>query len=59
MTEYIARPSDANEIAANGAKMVVTRFAPSPNGSASGPRLSAICAHDFARAHGGPIFASD
>lgn len=32
----------------------VTRFAPSPNGQLHlGHALSALCAHDFARAHGG------
>ena len=33
---------------------VVTRFAPSPNGALHlGHAFSAMCAHDFARAHGG------
>lgn len=33
---------------------VVTRFAPSPNGALHlGHAYSALCAHDFARAHGG------
>jgi glutamyl-Q tRNA(Asp) synthetase len=36
------------------ADQVVTRFAPSPNGYLHiGHALSAICAHDFARAHAG------
>jgi glutamyl-Q tRNA(Asp) synthetase len=63
MTVFIALPKDvakdvakdANDIAAIGSgQMVVTRFAPSPNGNLHvGHALSVICAHDFARLHGG------
>ena len=55
MTEFIAIPS----IGAFGQQHgkhggVVTRFAPSPNGYLHiGHAHAAICAHDFARAHGG------
>ena len=36
---------------------VVTRFAPSPNGQLHvGHALSALCAHDFARVHGGQFY---
>jgi glutamyl-Q tRNA(Asp) synthetase len=59
MTVFIALPKDvakdAKEMAAIGSgQMVVTRFAPSPNGNLHvGHAQSAICAHDFARFHGG------
>jgi glutamyl-Q tRNA(Asp) synthetase len=55
MTEYIAIPDFAalrqqHDLAA----IVVTRFAPSPNGYLHiGHALSAICAHDFARNYNG------
>ncbi len=55
MTEYIAIPDDAAFAQQYDLpRQVVTRFAPSPNGYLHiGHALSAISAHDFARAHGG------
>ncbi len=60
MTEYIAMPPDlamqdtAPRLQGRHSNGVVTRFAPSPNGNLHiGHAQSAICAHDFARAHGG------
>jgi glutamyl-Q tRNA(Asp) synthetase len=60
MTEYIAMPPNLPfggvplERWEKQLKDVITRFAPSPNGNLHiGHAQSAICAHDFARAHGG------
>ncbi len=59
MTEFIALPGHVSlllQAALDQAAgpMVVTRFAPSPNGNLHiGHALSAISAHDFARSHGG------
>ncbi len=67
MTEFIALPGQVSllpQAAQNlgvgasfgsmAGSMVVTRFAPSPNGNLHvGHALSAISAHDFARSHGG------
>lgn len=51
MSQYIVLPTD-NTIAMQD--NVVTRFAPSPNGYLHlGHAYAAICAHDFARVHGG------
>jgi glutamyl-Q tRNA(Asp) synthetase len=55
MSQYIAMPSVSSLLPKRDASsFVVTRFAPSPNGNLHlGHALSAIAAHDFARAHGG------
>jgi glutamyl-Q tRNA(Asp) synthetase len=51
MSQFIVLPTD-NALTRPG--KVVTRFAPSPNGYLHlGHAYAAICAHDFARAHGG------
>lgn len=54
MTQYIALP-DSVSLMPQGD--VVTRFAPSPNGHLHiGHAYAALCAHDFARAHGGRFY---
>ncbi len=51
MPDYIALPTNNLNLAS---RQVRTRFAPSPNGYLHlGHAYSAICAHDFARVHGG------
>jgi glutamyl-Q tRNA(Asp) synthetase len=55
MPHYIALPTDnLNKAPYASLDKVVTRFAPSPNGYLHlGHAYAAICAHDFARKHGG------
>ncbi len=51
MSLHITLPTDIRDMPT---AVVATRFAPSPNGYLHlGHAYSAICAHDFARAHGG------
>jgi glutamyl-Q tRNA(Asp) synthetase len=54
MSQYIALPNTVTVLPQANAAPVITRFAPSPNGFLHmGHALSAISAHDFARAHKG------